>query len=321
MAETSSTTHFWSTRSRILPFDWRWVCRLSLIEPMVAVCWYLAFAKSFDVPVLGSRVTLLFASLWLVYMADRLLDVWRLPSAFAPKTERHRFVHRHSTRLTGLWTIVLVAAVTLAGFSLTASEWIGSWMVLGATLVYLRLVHGARSRWRLRELGAKELGVALVFSVGSTVFVWSNLFVSPDDSTFVRSTTPTFALALLAFFGIALHNLVHLARVERHIDVHHDSPSIAWRGRSETLELGLSLGLISLASVNVALLLNQVTLPFVSLTTLLPLTFGAALGSLLLSLQERILPGPKGDAQHVLADVAVLIAGLPGLLMASPLLT
>jgi apolipoprotein N-acyltransferase len=289
------------------------------VEPAVAVCWYLAFAESFDAPVLGSRVTLLFASLWLVYMADRLLDVWRLPPAFAPRTERHRFVHRHWARLTGVWTVALVAAVTLAGFSLTASEWGGSLTVVGATLVYLRLVHGARSRWRLRERGAKELGVALVFSVGSTVFVWSSLFV--DESTIGPSTMPTFALALLAFFGIALHNLVHLARVERHIDVHHDSPSIAWRGRSETLELGLSLGLISLASVNVILLLNQVTLPFVSLTTLLPVTLGAALGSLLLSLQERVLPELKGDAQHVLADVAVLIAGLPGLLMASPLLT
>lgn len=303
-----------------LVLDWRWVCRLSLAEPAVAVCWYLAFAGLFEVPTTGSRVALLFASLWLVYTADRLLDALRLPPAFTPKTERHRFVHRHWSATAGVWVFVLVAAVILAGFTLKAREWGGSLLVASATLLYLRLVHGGRSNWRLRERGAKELGVALVFSLGSTVFVWSNLFVSSRGLTSEGATLPTFGVALLPFFGVALHNLVYLARVERHIDVQHDSPSIAWRGSSKTFELALASLWTSFAFLNVVLVAWEVPLLFVSLPTLLPITLGSALGSLVLLFQERILAGRKSDAQHVLADVAVLIAAIPALLITSPLL-
>lgn len=321
MAQSSSPTPVWPAQSRSFAFDWRWVCRLSLLEPAVAVVWHLKFARLFDVPLRSNHIVLLFASLWLVYMADRIMDVWRLPNTVIPLTERHRFAQQNSRLLLGLWGIVALCASTLALRTLTGREWVGCTIILCSTCLYLRLVHGARSSWRLRERGAKEVGVALVFALGSTVFVWSNLFIGSHPKAALPTTAgPTFTVASFVFGALALHNVIHLSRTERHIDVHQDSPSIAWSTGSDSAE-GISCTLLlALAGVNAFLVLANQRLDWLSLTTLLPVTVGAALGSVVIRYQELLLPDLSDDARHVVTDLAVLFAGFPALLVAAPLL-
>lgn len=321
MAHSSSRTPVWPAQTRSFGFDWRWVCRLSLLEPAVAVIWHLKFARLFDAPLRSNHIVLLFTSLWLVYMADRLMDVWRLPNTVTALTERHRFAQQNSRLLLGLWCLVAVCAMTLALCTLTGKEWVGCSLVLCTTFLYLRLVHGARSSWRLRERGAKELGVALVFALGSTVFVWSSLFIgSRSHAALLAPAGPTFAVAVFVFAALALHNVVHLSRQERHIDVQQDSPSIAWSEGSDWAERGVCAFLVASAVVNALLVVGNQRVDWLSLSTLLPVTVGAALGSLVIRFQDLLLPDLSDDARHVVADLAVLCAGFPALLVASPLL-
>lgn len=295
---------------RAFAADWRWLCRLSLVEPAVAVCWHWALVRTFGLPLIASRMWLLFASLWLVYMADRLLDVQRLPEARRPRTERHRFVHDHPRGIAGAWGAVCLTAITAACVTLSLREWVGALFILGTTVGYLWFVHRAgSSRWKLRERGAKELGVALLFASGSTLFVWSS-----DNFDVSVATLQSLLLALLPFGGLALQNLLHLARSEQHIDVHHACPSVASTlGHSTLLEAGIAAGLLALLAVNLGAIGASVTFGTLHFAQLLPLSAGCALGSLLLLLERRLFPTLGSDAEHVVADVAVLVAALPAL--------
>lgn len=295
---------------RVFVADWRWLCRLSLVEPAVAVCWHWALSRIFGLPLAASRVWLLFASLWLVYMADRLLDVQRLPETRRPRTERHRFVHAHSRGVTAAWCAVFATAVTTACLTLSLREWFGASLIFCTTLTYLWFVHRAgNSGWGLRKRGAKELGVALLFTLGSTLFVWSSPHFEAN-----ASALQSLLFALVPFGGLALQNLLHLARHERHIDAHHGCPSAANTfGERALVERGIAAGLIATSAANLSVIGSTVALGQLPFAQLLPLTSGCALGSLLLLLDRRLFPNLDSDAQHLVADVAVLVAALPAL--------
>lgn len=290
--------------------DWRWLCRLSLVEPAVAVFWHWALSRTFGLPLVASRVWLLFASLWLVYMADRLLDVQRLPDSRRPRTERHRFVHAHPRGVTAAWCAVFVTAVTTACLTLSLREWLGASFIFCTTLGYLWFVHRTEtSRWGLRKRGAKELGVALLFTAGSTLFVWSSDHFEVD-----ASALQSLLFALTPFGGLALQNLLHLARHELHIDAHHGCPSVASTlGHGAFAEGAIAAGLLVMAAANLGLFGSTVALGQLPLTQLLPLSSGCALGSLLLLMDRRLFPNLDSDAQHLVADLAVLVAALPAL--------
>lgn len=313
MADSYESPNAWSERAAPA-LDWRWLCRLSLVEPAVAVAWHLALLRSLSVSVAVDRMILLFASLWLVYMADRLLDVRRLPSAHRPRTERHRFVYQHPRLIACAWCIAFSLAIGVSIAQLSINEWLGGGALCVCTALYLWLVHRPHSTaLRLRERGIKELGVAALFVAGSTLFVWTH------ESFGAPGSRVTLGFALVPFFGLALQNLLTLARHERHIDAYHNSPSIAWTGSYGTvLERTLALGSMALAVTNLALIATGTPARGIPLATLLPINVGAALGSSLLLFQSRLLPSANPDAQHVLADLAVLLAALPPLLLPAP---
>jgi hypothetical protein len=313
MADSFESPDAWSERAAPA-FDWRWLCRLSLVEPAVAVAWHVALLRSLSLPLRFERVLLLFASLWLVYMADRLLDVLRLPSSRRPRTERHRFAYEHPRMIAAAWCVALLLALGFALANLGAQEWYGGITLCSCTAIYLLFVHRANrsTRWLL-EHGAKELGVAALFVVGSTLFIWTH------PSFGAPGSVVTLGFALLPFFAVALQNLLHLARRERHIDAHHDCPSIAWAGEHGiTLEVTLGASTILAAVANLALIATSTSVQGIPLSALLPINVGAALGSSLLLLQERLLPSLDQDAHHVIADVAVLLAAAPPLLLPAP---
>lgn len=291
--------------------NWRWLCRLSLIEPAVATAWYLALARAFGVPAPFNRGLLLFASLWLVYMADRMLDVKRLPRADVPRTERHSFVFAQPRLVAGLWGIVCAVAFSAAMVALDLTEWVGCAIVLASTVVYFALVHrDGRTPLRLRERGMKELGVAIIFTAGSSLFIWSS-------SSFDRAVVDqkVFAVALLELFLLVLLNLLYLARRERHIDAAHNTPSAAWGVAGSTRADRFLVGLLStIALANFALCAQaRDELGVGSAKLLLPLSIGAAMGSLLLLCSGRLCPSRDDDAQHLFADLAVLVGALPAL--------
>ena len=59
-----------------------WLTVLSLDAPAVAVLWQLLFARSFHAR-LGASVTILLALVvWLIYVADRVLDALKAPAEY-----------------------------------------------------------------------------------------------------------------------------------------------------------------------------------------------------------------------------------------------
>ncbi len=86
--------------------SWRWCCRLSVIEPLVAVAWHASFSHALGRRLPTAKGVLLFNSLWLVYAADRLLDVQNLPKHAQPQTDRHRFAFQFTKGLTCVWLFV-----------------------------------------------------------------------------------------------------------------------------------------------------------------------------------------------------------------------
>lgn len=313
MADSLETTNAWPARNAAV-LDWRWLCRLSLVEPAVAVAWHLALERSLSLPMAFDRTLLLFVCLWLVYMADRLLDVRRLSDARKPRTERHSFVYRHPRSIAVAWSATFVASVSYAVVTLSPREWIGGVCVCLFTAVYFWVVHRrTRTPLHLRDHGAKELGVASIFVVGSTLFVWTH-------SAFgTGGTVVTLTSSLVLFFALALQNLLLLARLERHIDAHHGASSIMRAGKhGAALETALAVGLIAAALVNVTFVATGTSAHGIPLAALLPLTIGTAFASCLLLFQSRLFPALDQDARHVVADLAVLVAAVPTLLVPAP---
>jgi hypothetical protein len=92
---------------RIAP-PWLWPNLLGLDAAAVAVCWQWIFTRSFGINLPSVIYLVLALSAWTIYLADRLLDVFRsAPNELA--TERHRFTRKHSGKL----IVLLILAATL----------------------------------------------------------------------------------------------------------------------------------------------------------------------------------------------------------------
>lgn len=174
---------------------------LCVLEAAIAVAWQQALAVSLEVTLAFHQPTLLFASVWLVYVADRWCDAnlgppRRLISA------RHRFFARYRGPLFAAWALALLASVGLAWVRLSAQQWQWCALVLAGTLAYLAVIHlrGARGL-------AKESAVAVIYTAGIGVFVW------PQVPLGARAFVTAGLFAALVFCNLAV-----IAAFERGID-------------------------------------------------------------------------------------------------------
>jgi len=149
-----------------------WLTVLSLDAPAVAVLWQLLFAQSFHVR-LGAGVTVLLALVvWLIYVADRLLDASRGPAHDAEAT-RHMFYRQH------LWFFLFpvcggsALAAWLALTRLDVRIFSDGVVILLAVGVYLLIVHlvSPGRRWLL----PKEMLVGILFALGTCFPVWQEM--------------------------------------------------------------------------------------------------------------------------------------------------
>ncbi|HEX5412813.1 MAG TPA: hypothetical protein VFZ27_13265 [Terriglobia bacterium] len=149
-----------------------WLTVLSLDAPAVAVLWQLLFAKSFQVRI-GAGVTILLALVvWLIYVADRLLDAWKSPPDDAEAT-RHLFYRRH------LWGFLfpLGAGSALAAWLALTQLDVGTFgdgiLIFLGVGIYLLIVHlvSPRRRWFV----PKELLVGILFALGTCFPIWQGM--------------------------------------------------------------------------------------------------------------------------------------------------
>ncbi len=147
---------------------------IALDAPVVAVAWLRLLSMTFltqtskalpaqtDKPFLLPSMVILFATVWLIYMADRLLDCRRLD--FNRKVAlRHRFVNRYSQSLWPLWGFVMVVAAVAAWLYLDTKTLAAGAVLMELVLFYGWIVHGSPT---LQRSLPKELIVGVLFAVG-----------------------------------------------------------------------------------------------------------------------------------------------------------
>jgi hypothetical protein len=148
-----------------------WITVLSLDAPAVAVLWQLLFAHSFRVQ-LGWSVTVLLALVvWLIYVADRVLDALRSPTQGAEAT-RHLFYRRHLWAFLFPLCAVFLLTAWMALTQLDPRTFRDGLVILLAVGVYLLAVHLLS---RGREWLPKEMLVGVLFGLGTCFPVWEHL--------------------------------------------------------------------------------------------------------------------------------------------------
>lgn len=146
---------------------WLWPNLLSLDAPLIAVLWLHLFALCAHVRLEPAATVALALVVWLIYVADRLLDGWRAQpdEVISP---RHRFYRIYRTHRNGFTALLAAVVVIACGACLDLdARTFEAGVVLAAIVgAYFAAVH-----W----LGIgfpKEAAVAVLFGVGSVFPAW-----------------------------------------------------------------------------------------------------------------------------------------------------
>jgi hypothetical protein len=263
---------------------WLWGNLLSLDAPVVAISWQLLFARCFSVPLSTAAVAVLALTVWLIYIADRMLDALQLNPELAPPA-RHAFCREHWN---GMGVALLVGLFTLGGlcahlpFALLRS----GVLLAVAVAIYFAIVH-ARPLG-IRRFWPKEVVVGVLFCIGTCLAPWT------VSGPALRSEM---LLPAFLFAALCVLNCVAIEYWEWNgcSSFWNDSPHPVslWMGRRAA---SLSLGIAGVAGLGVAACPPQKDRLFVAL-----LLSSMALFALANSSRRFTMP-----SRRVLADVALL---------------
>ncbi len=154
---------------------WLWPNLLSLDAPIIALLWQALFARSFRATLDPLAPVLLVLSVWIIYVADRVLDAWRDSNG----EPRHEFYRRNWRAIAPAWTMALAIAAWLAWTRLSVVLFERGVVLLGAVAIYFACVQFMGRRW------PKELAVAVLFAAGATLASWHETRSWIDLTTFV----------------------------------------------------------------------------------------------------------------------------------------
>ncbi len=169
----------------------------SLDAPLVAVAWQALLAESTGTPLRIVARIILFLTVWLIYIADRLLDT-RQP-ALAPEPERHQFYRAHRRAAYATAAIILAVDAVLILFELLPAVFRTGLLTFAGVSLYFFILHGISIAF------PKEAAVAILFTVGTFLVA------------FTRTTQPVLNLlpAALSFCLLCLANLLAIEYGER----------------------------------------------------------------------------------------------------------
>ncbi len=253
-----------------------WPSLLSLDAVLVAVVWQQLLMRSFcNRSSTWPEISSLAATVWLIYVADRLLDAAKLDLT-QPHTLRHLFYREHSQLFLGLWSLLL-AIVTFVVVRFLSSDLLRNGVLLGAAvLAYGASVHFAASRpvstaseTQRRSLLSwfhlpKEVRVGTLFALGVSLTVWTQLSTSQPNAVMSGSLAVdpqwTLAVATCAIAILFSCNCVLVARFELAIDRAQAFPSIAthrdWRRLRTANTVGTGEVALAMLALPMGLLLR-----------------------------------------------------------------
>ena len=228
---------------------------LSLDVAVGAIVGSLFFAKIYGVVPSYPSLIALGLTVWIIYTADRLLDILDMNGEAA--SERHRFHQRNQKKLTYWLMVVMIINVVLI-FFMPRIVIIHGIILLLVVVIYIVM--------RKRLHSSKELLVAVLYTSGVVLPSW------PDNQL-----SPAQCLPILLFFIIALINLILFAWYEKENDVKDRQNSVATLVDEATIRY-LLIGMFVIAfSVSFYMFFQPIyhfmSLVFITITTILVLLF------------------------------------------------
>jgi hypothetical protein len=167
---------------------WLWPALLSLDAPAIAVLWLLLFSRALGVGVPRTETAVLAMAVWLIYVADRILDSFR-ESEREPLAPRHWFYRQYRAAFVAPFCAILLLAAWLAWTRLDERTLRGGVALAAIVAAYFGVVH--LSGQRAQRWFPKELAVAILFCAGTCLPVFTRLGAvsSAEIAAFVAFVT------------------------------------------------------------------------------------------------------------------------------------
>jgi hypothetical protein len=175
---------------------WLWPNVLNLDAPLVAVLWQLLLAQGMLVRLNPFEPWALGLAVWLIYLADHLMDTAR-PASGAWEPPRKLFFRSHWRKGLALAMGVALALAACGSQLLWASTVRGGLQLAFAIAGYFSLTHLKPAAWRIRW--PREVAVALLFTAGTFGAVWLG-----NGRNFVPLAVPAVIFMLLCWTNCSL---------------------------------------------------------------------------------------------------------------------
>jgi len=177
-----------------------WINLLSLDAPVVAVVWQSFLAVVYPSVLRPGGRLVLGLTVWVIYLADRLLDV-RLPH-YSGEAISHRFYRQHHQFAVTLLGIAFSADLALCLLWLRHSVLINGLFVSACVIAYFGIFPALRigTRW-------KPIATSILFTAGVFLVAWTGT-ANPER---------TFGLPAVAFCLLCQANLALISSWERGI--------------------------------------------------------------------------------------------------------
>ena len=265
---------------------WLWWNILSLDAPAVALAWALLFARVGKVHVPAATIGVLVLAVWLIYLADRLLDGLTTTDKNILR-ERHRFCARHRVGVCAAAAFGAALSSWLAYRGLNAADVKAGLLLVGLVAAYMLCVHLGGPV--VSRIFPKEAAVAVLFAAGTALPVWSQ-----------SKAISWSGLALWALFAvICTLNCVAIESWENQVlerGSARPSHAISQITRRVSSRVGTFAALVVAVSLPV----------FFSFPTEHPAIAALAGVAVLILLLNRFRKRLSGNALRVLADAALL---------------
>lgn len=186
---------------RLRTRPWIWPGLLSLDAPVIAVLWQVLFGRALRVRVPAAETAVLAMAVWLIYVADRILDSFR-ESERVPLAPRHQFYREYRAAFVLPFCAVLLLAAWMTWTKLDERTLRGGVVLAAIVAAYFGVVHLSGSK--AQRWFPKELAVAVLFCSGTCLPV------------FARIGTPgaTIVAAFIAFVLVAWMNTALIEHAE-----------------------------------------------------------------------------------------------------------
>jgi hypothetical protein len=149
---------------------WLWWNILSLDAPTVALIWAVVFARVGGIQLRIASEIVLALAVFLIYAVDRLLDGWTA-TRDGDLQERHLFCARHRRSFVVSAILAATGIIFLAASRLPMAETRAGVGLASIVAVYILAIQA----WRglAKRLPSKEWAVGILFAAGTTLPVWS----------------------------------------------------------------------------------------------------------------------------------------------------